>query len=245
MSCVPDGNGFVMATDAGDQKFYPAQIGVGGEIEVNPSVLDVVEPFLSDLAYCRKLTIRDLSMHGASCGPGGFYSADPDREAAVADIYPPTVQRPALLKFAEALGCRDNALRRDECGDWRIQGHSGHIYAVPGSLDRRTTPGFQICVQCKSVRQWSYAKKAFKPFTDLTNDGDDEGMLFLDRLPTLAEAETIREYVGIAKKRVLSEEERARLSAMGHRFEKRSNVGAPRSARKTGRGRRRRRKGAQ
>ena len=243
----PDGNGFVMATDAGEQKFYPAQIGVGGEIEVNPSVKDVAQagpPRPRILLQADR--DRDLSMHGASCGPGGFDFADPDREAAVTDIYPPTVQRPALLKFAEALGCRDNALRRDECGDWRIQGHSGHIYAVPGSLDRRTTPGFQICVQCELVRQWSYAKKAFKPFTDLTNDGDEcKGMLFLDRLPTLAEAETIREYVGIAKKRVLSEEDGARQSAMGHRFEKRSDAWTPRSARKTGRGRRRRRKGAQ
>jgi hypothetical protein len=52
------------------------------------------------------------------------------------DRYPPAMQRPALLKLAEALGCRDNALRRDECGDWRIVGRLGHIYAIPGPLDR-------------------------------------------------------------------------------------------------------------
>ena len=30
--------------------------------------------------------------------------------------------REALLALVEALGCRDNALRRDECGDWCISG---------------------------------------------------------------------------------------------------------------------------
>ena len=70
-------------------------------------------------------------------------------------------------------------------------------------------------------------KKALKPFADLTNDGDHDGMLFLDRLPTADEAEVIRQYVGVAKKRVLSEEERARLFSVsvGHRFGKRSGVG--------------------
>ena len=33
------------------------------------------------------------------------------------DAFPPTRQRPALLELVKALGCRDNALRRDECGD--------------------------------------------------------------------------------------------------------------------------------
>ena len=40
------------------------------------------------------------------------------------------------MTFAEALGCRGAALRRDECGDWRIVGRLGHIYAV--------SEGFQI-----------------------------------------------------------------------------------------------------
>ena len=135
----------------------------------------------------------------------------------MADIYPPVRQRPALLELVKALGCRDSALRRDECGDWRIEGRSGHIYAVPGSLDRPETPGFQIYVERESVREWSFAKKALKPFANLTNDGDDDGMLFLDRLPTADEAEVIRQYIGIAKKRVLSETELARLRLTGFR----------------------------
>jgi hypothetical protein len=122
------------------------------------------------------------------------------------DIWPPAKQRPALLDFAKALGSRDGALRRDACGDWRIEGRRGHIYAVPGSLDRPHTPGFQIFVVGWTARGWNLAREAFKPFAALTNDGDDEGALFLDRLPTEQEAEIIRHYVGVAKKAEYSEE---------------------------------------
>jgi hypothetical protein len=43
------------------------------------------------------------------------------------EIFPPTKQRSALLEFARAIGSRSRALRRDECGDWRINGKRGHI----------------------------------------------------------------------------------------------------------------------
>lgn len=145
------------------------------------------------------------------------------------DIFPPAKQRPALIELARALGSRDSARRRDECGDWRIAGRFGHIYAVPGSLDR---PGFQIFI-ARSARWWANAKAALKLFADLANDGDDEGVLFLDRLPTAEEAETIRHYVGLAKKRVLSDEERERLASLGHRFQKRSDVEGAQTGQKT------------
>src|SRR4029077_17656847 len=143
----------------------------------------------------------------------------------VMDAYPPIVQRPARLKCAEALKCRDNALRRDECGDWRINGKQGHIYAVPGTIDQPGTPGFQIYIQRESIRGLSAAKTALKSFTDLTLDCEVDGMLFFDRLPTATEAEVIRQYVGISKKREVSEEEMARLrqwatSNQGFRGEK-------------------------
>jgi hypothetical protein len=147
----------------------------------------------------------------------------------VSDVYPPVVQRPALLKLAEALLSRDNALRRDECSDWRINGKRGHIYAIPGTLDRPHTPGFQIYIGCESVREWSYAKKALAPFTDPTNDGDEEGMLFLDHLPSPNEAEIIRRYVGIAKKREVSPEELDRLRRMGTRYKSSDQTKRPAS----------------
>jgi hypothetical protein len=152
-------------------------------------------------------------------------------DGTMTDIYPAKDQRLALLELVKALGARDNLLRRDECGDWRIEGRSGHVYAVPGSLDRPAAAGFQIYV-AGSGRWWGAAKRSLA-FADLTNDGDDEGMLFLDRLPTPDEAETLRHYVGIAKKRILSEAERERLASYGHRFEKRSEAGDDITAEKT------------
>jgi hypothetical protein len=60
------------------------------------------------------------------------------------DKYPAARQRKALLRLVEALGCRDNALRRDECSDRQVSGKYGHVYAVPGTLARPGVEGFQI-----------------------------------------------------------------------------------------------------
>lgn len=130
------------------------------------------------------------------------------------DKYPPAVQRPALLKLAEALGCRDACLRRDECGDWRINGKYGHIYAVPGIPwgGMEKMEGFQLYFrgaaefdEPSSSRGWTFAKEAMS-FAKVTQDGDEEGMLFLDRLPTPQEAEVIRDKLRIPKKAEYSEE---------------------------------------
>jgi hypothetical protein len=86
------------------------------------------------------------------------------------DIYPPTVQRPALLAFAEACATRANCLRRDECSDWAIFGNNGHIYAVP--------EGFQLMIGCafeprwSSARGWTEAKRRLA-FGKVTRDGDE------------------------------------------------------------------------
>jgi hypothetical protein len=121
------------------------------------------------------------------------------------DTYPPAVQRPALLRFAEAIGSRADALRRDECGDWRIKGRLGHVYAVPGSIERPKTPGFQLMVMTLSSRGWTEAKRGLA-FAQITQDGDDEGALFLDRLPTPIEGAVIRAKLNIFKRAVFSEE---------------------------------------
>ena len=36
---------------------------------------------------------------------------------------------------------------------------------------------------------WNAARQTLEPFADLTNDGDEEGALFIDRLPLLDEPE--------------------------------------------------------
>jgi hypothetical protein len=143
-------------------------------------------------------------------------------EMTLADLYPPTAQREALLKLAEALGSRDVCLCRDDCGDWCIKGRDGHIYAVPGMLQRPGVKGFQLVVGTQSARAWGFAKTALS-FCLLTNDGDEEGTLFLDRLPTAEEAAVIRDKLHIPKRREISEAERARLAGMGHRFSSRQD----------------------
>jgi len=156
------------------------------------------------------------------------------RKRREVDIYPPTRQREALLAFRDALGCRDNALRRDECGDWCIEGRFGHIYAIPGTLDRPGCEGFQIYFRGaaefeeppRGSKGWAECKKAM-PFAEVTANGDAEGMLFLDHMPDQAEAKIIRDKLYIAKKREISDDERARLAAFGFRSRVETPFSAP------------------
>jgi hypothetical protein len=140
----------------------------------------------------------------------------------MADLYPPAVQRPALLDFAKAIGSRDRALRRDECGDWRVNGSHGNVYAVP--------EGFQIFVMGWSTKGWTLAKAALS-FAKVCNDGDDEGGFILDRLPTRAEGEAIRKWCGIAKRKEFSPEDLAALRERGSKLaENRLRADVPLSA---------------
>jgi hypothetical protein len=52
-------------------------------------------------------------------------------------------------------------------------------------------------------------------FAELAQDGDDEGFLFLTRLPTPDEAAILRDKLGMAKRREISGEERRRLARIG------------------------------
>jgi hypothetical protein len=53
----PDGRGFVMLTDMGEQSFSPAKIAPGGKIEPDPSLKDDVSAALGALAFCRQTPI--------------------------------------------------------------------------------------------------------------------------------------------------------------------------------------------
>jgi hypothetical protein len=127
------------------------------------------------------------------------------------DLSPATMQRPALQRFAAALDSRASALRRDECGDWAIWGSNGHIYAVP--------EGFQLMIGCDlgnakwaSARGWESAKKRLG-FGKVAQDGDCEGSIMLDRLPSKAEAAEIRGILGIPKRIELTGGQLANLRA--------------------------------
>jgi hypothetical protein len=81
----------------------------------------------------------------------------------------------------------------DECGDWTISGSRGEIRACDGT--------FYVYVRCRSVRHWNHAKKQFAGFATVHQDGDDEGVLLLTRMPNADEAATIRGYVGLHQTR--------------------------------------------
>jgi hypothetical protein len=86
-----------------------------------------------------------------------------------------------------------NALRRDECGDWTIAGSRGQIRACDET--------FYVYVRCHSGQAWTYAKKQLAGFTMVHQDGDDEGILMLTRMPNAHEAATLRGYVGLHQTR--------------------------------------------
>jgi hypothetical protein len=111
-------------------------------------------------------------------------------------------QRAALVDFGKALGSRDSSLRRDECGDPRSNGRRGHIYAAP--------EGFILVIMGWSALGWGRAKRALA-FARVSRDGDDEGILILDRLPTKTEAEAIGQYPGVAKRKEIGPEQQKTL----------------------------------
>ena len=72
-----------------------------------------------------------------------------------------------------------------------------------------------------TVQRWKKTKRLLPG--KVSQDGDDEGTLRLDRLPTAAEAELIRDLIGIRKRRhvtaeALSNLERARGSTKSPNF---------------------------
>ncbi len=91
-----------------------------------------------------------------------------------------------------ALDATHRALRRDSCGDRVIKGKRGYIYA-DGS-------GFLIVVTAGDcINRWASTKGKLA-FCRVTQDGDDEGCLHLDHLPTPAEADLICDALRIKRK---------------------------------------------
>jgi hypothetical protein len=130
-------------------------------------------------------------------------------------MQPQPNNRERLLIFLAALDASPVALRRDlhrdegHKGDYRIQGKWGHIY--------NDGEGFLLCVTAKderdqSPRRWTSIKRRLD-FCRVAQDGDDEGCLRLDQLPTPAQAGLIRQALGIRKRRTLTEDGRAQLDA--------------------------------
>ena len=116
--------------------------------------------------------------------------------------------RASLQALLIALDASPVSLRRDfwrrmgRKGDQAIHGKRGHIYA--------DGDGYLLCIGGQSARLWSAAKRKLS-FCQLRIDGDDEGTLHLDHLPSLAEAKAIRRVMAIRKRRKPSREARPDL----------------------------------
>ena len=75
-------------------------------------------------------------------------------------------------------------IRFDRYGDWCIAGRDGHIFADGKAY-------LIVVMTGESVRRWKNVKKRLA-FRRISQDGDDEECLHLDRLPTAHEADLIR-----------------------------------------------------
>jgi hypothetical protein len=119
------------------------------------------------------------------------------------------LERNALARLLDTLDGSHAALQREN-GELAIRGKFGHIYPC-GS-------GYLLCVVSDrlSTRRWHIIKGNLH-FCRLTQDGDSEGCLLVNRLPNATEAFVIRESLGIRKRRTMTAEglavlERARAS---------------------------------
>jgi hypothetical protein len=101
------------------------------------------------------------------------------------------MSRERQLQLVGSLNAWSRAICRDECGDSRINGTSGHIYADDN--------GWRLYVACRSARAWTSAKGRLG-FCRVTQDGDDEGVLYLAAMPTKVQAAAIRKALGIRKR---------------------------------------------
>jgi hypothetical protein len=113
--------------------------------------------------------------------------------------------RASLLALLAALDASPRALCCDDCGDWQISGKSGQIY--------RDGTGYLIVVATEeSARRWTNIKQRLT-LCRVTQNGDDEGALHLDRLPAPHEAAIIREATRVRNKRTISDEAKATLAS--------------------------------
>ena len=114
--------------------------------------------------------------------------------------------RAQQLALLSVLGASSRALRRDECGAWRISGDQGTIHTWG---DGKT---WVLYVACRSARHWS-ATKVRLAFCQPTQDGDVEGCLRLHQLPTPDQAAAIRDALSIRRRREVSDATVERLRA--------------------------------
>lgn len=107
-----------------------------------------------------------------------------------------------LGELSAALAVSKNNLHVDECGDWNIRSKEGNI-----STD---TEKWYLYLRGDSIRNWTNLKKKLK-FMHPHQDGDDEGILSLDRMPTSKEGAVVRKILKLRKSTTVAEVDRGVL----------------------------------
>jgi hypothetical protein len=120
-----------------------------------------------------------------------------------------------MERLRVALNAAQTSLRLDECRLWTLQGSRG--YASTWG-DGET---WHLITGARSKRTWSALKHRLA-FSELTQDGDDEGCFRLHQLPTPKQAEIIRDVLGLRQPGPVTNRERVSPAVGG--------VSAPRTA---------------
>ena len=107
-----------------------------------------------------------------------------------------TDDRACLELMREALNAAHNAVRLDGCRLWTVRGSRGYVSTWG---DGQT---WMLAVGSKTPRHWTFAKQRMAScpgLAQVTQDGDDEGVFRLMRLPAPEEAAEIRRAAGISQ----------------------------------------------
>ena len=92
------------------------------------------------------------------------------------------------------LNASPSSLHRDDCGLWVLRGARGYIST------RDDGANWQLVVfELPTARQWNFRRDMLAAFAEVTEDTDTDGCLLLRRLPTVDEADVIRDILGIGK----------------------------------------------
>jgi hypothetical protein len=109
-----------------------------------------------------------------------------------------TKDKQFLTTLCEHLECSKNRLHLDAYRDWNIQGTKGHIFT--------DLIYWYVYLSPESTRKWNNIKNKLS-FMEVSQDGDDEGILKMKRMPSKEEAKILRKLVGLRISTKLTEEE--------------------------------------
>lgn len=107
-----------------------------------------------------------------------------------------------LIALSEALDISEGRIKLDECGDWNL--------VSPNGIINTDSECWYLFCSPQVVRTWNLIKRKLS-FMVVSQDGDDEGILKLDRMPSEEEAKIIRKIIGGRRRAHLSKEDRALL----------------------------------